>query len=292
MRSLVCSVQSKITEWKKLWNTKMKWFNSNTQLCLTTITTYTDTQTWSERKEKCDNNMHTYVRNANHHYRHHRKQTKNTHSSGHTNEIWFTCVYGCGCVYVCVHMCVFVYANELMMFWLMYAVIVVGTLHKKDIIFTETRVVVVVVVVVFFFLCTWPMNFSLWRSYNEISLYSHVGFAWLELAELAKTRSFYDFFWCYLFFFTDVEISLFFPNRVIQCTSGCLSLYLNEIIAHFILGNCFYLHSVCFHSQLCECTYAMRSKYETKQKNMKPNDDAHSPMQIEKKTETKKEAQT
>lgn len=192
MRSLVCSVQSKITEWKKLWNTKMKWFNSNTQLCLTTITTYTDTQTWSERKEKCDNNMHTYVRNANHHYRHHRKQ-KN--SSGHTNEIWFTCVYGCGCVYVCVHMCVFVYANELMMFWLMYAVIVVGTLHKKDIIFTETRVVVVVVVVVFSFcaLGQWIFLFGVRTTrFPFIHTLVLLGLNWLSLPKHALFTTFSD----------------------------------------------------------------------------------------------------
>lgn len=149
---------------------------------------------------------------------------------------------------VCLCVCFFVYANEMMMFWLMYAVIVADTLHRKDIIFTER-----LVSSLFFSFCAlgqWIFLFGV-RTTRSSLLTRWFCLAWITL--YFTTLS--DVICLAIFLFHRCWNSVFvFPTRVIRsgsyCTSGCLSLYLNEIIAYFILGNCFYLHFVCFHSQL------------------------------------------
>lgn len=92
--------------------------------------------------------------------------------------------------YMCVCAYVFVYANEMMMFWLMYAVIVVDTLHKKDIIFTDS-------VVVLCALGQWNFLFGVRTTGFLCHTLVSFGLNWLSLP---KHALFYDFFWCYFIF--------------------------------------------------------------------------------------------
>lgn len=224
MWSLVCSVQSKIAEWKKLWNTKMKWFNSNTQLH-STATLIRRLEVKRRRKKRTTTYIYVQIETTTIVITTKTKYTFMTFFYVSIDEIRFT--YICN-VRMYIRMCVCLYAK----WWclIVYAVIIVDTLYKKDIFTVECLRFCCC------FFCTWPMNFHIWRLYNKISL-SLIGFGfglvWLDLVWLIVCQNtlFFTVFRCHLlFFFTDVKTMFFFRfvkydrQQRICCTSGCLSL--------------------------------------------------------------------
>lgn len=186
MWSLVCSVQLKITEWKKLWNTKIKWFDSNT---------YTHTHTLIRRFEVINKNQihHTYVQ----------IETTTIAITTPRNEIthlwlWYVCINNDVRMYVCMR-------NDDVLI-VVYAVNIVDTLYKKDIIYFHCRVPS------FFFslvLGQWIFIFGVFTTgYLSVSL--SFDLAWLPSA---KTHSFlqfvFDVIYLGFFFFTDVKTMFF-----------------------------------------------------------------------------------
>lgn len=143
MWSLVCSVQLKITEWKKFWNTKIKWFDLNT--------------TTPIRRHSSKVCMYVCT-NWNYHHRHHHiydfvlciisiYRRNLIHS--------YTYCGGCGGVVVC--MCCEM--NDVLIDvcrnYRWYFV-------QKGLFYFHCRLTVCVCAVAGFFSvsCTWPMNFS------------------------------------------------------------------------------------------------------------------------------------
>lgn len=94
-------------------------------------------------------------------------------------------------------------------------------------------------------LCTWPMNLFfvwLWRSYNKIShMFTPLVSFGLNRLSLPKTRSFLRLFLMLFVWFLFSQMLKFgfspspvcntIKNNTFAVCGGCLSLYLNEIIA-------------------------------------------------------------